>query len=243
MDWLRYRILFTLDQLVSLPVNAVTSFLALFHPACLGFAAPFPTTNQEDNASQQNIVILGAGSQFGKLAIQFAKLAGIGTIIAVAAGSRATELKNIGATHVLDRHEPQAGLVTQVHDILGGRENVTRIFDCANWTYELALAMAAPEHPSKLRILHPMKADDEANNKENRPNLDAAFIVGNTEALEPFSKDFWKFLPEWVAEGHLKISPYRVVEGLDAEQVNAALDGYQDGSSVLQVVVHPSGGK
>ena len=234
---------FTIDQLVSLPVNAVTSFLALFHPTGLGFPAPFPTANQENDASQQNIFIIGAGSQVGKLAIQFAKLAGIGTIIAVAAGSRTTELKNIGATHVLDRHEPQADLVTQVHDIVGGKENVTRIFDCANWTYGLAAAMAAPKQSSKLRVLHPIDPDDEVNNRESGPNLDAAFIVGATEALEPLSQDFWRFLPEWVTEGRLKISPFRVIEGLDAEQVNAALDGYQDGKSVLQVIVHPSGGK
>ena len=233
---------FTIDQLVSLPVNAVTSFLALFHPTGLGFAAPFPTTIQEHDASQKNVVIIGAGSQVGKMAIQFAKLAGIGTIIAVAAGSRTTELKNLGATHVLDRHEQQADLVTKVHDIVGGKENVTRIFDGANWTYGLAAAMAAPKQPSKLRILHPLTADDEVSIKDSRPNLDAAFVVGATEALEPMSKDFWTFLPEWVTQGHLKIPPFRVVEGLDAEQVNAALDGYQDGKSVLQVVVHPPGG-
>ncbi|KAL8790497.1 MAG: hypothetical protein Q9195_006328 [Heterodermia aff. obscurata] len=236
---------FTVDELVSLPVNAVTSFLALFHPTGLGFAAPFPTTtttDQEHDASRQNIVIIGAGSQVGKLAIQFAKLAGIGTIIAVAAGSRTTELRNIGATHVLDRHTPVADLVAQVHDVVGGEENVTRIFDCANWTHELATALAAPKGASKLRTLHPVDTDGGVNNKELRPSLDAAYVVGTTEALEPLSKDFWRFLPEWVTEGHLTIPPFRVIEGLDAEKVNAALDGYQSGKSVLQVVIHPSGG-
>ena len=45
-----------------------------------------------------------------------------------------TELKNIRATHVLDRHEAQADLATQVRDIVGGKEKVTRIYDGANWT-------------------------------------------------------------------------------------------------------------
>ena len=123
---------FTVDQLVSLPVNAAMSFLALSHPTSLESAAPFPTSAQRLDASQQNVVIFGAGSQVGRLAIQVAKLAGIGTIIAVAAGSRTTELKNVGATHVLDRHEEQADLVKQVHHIVGGKENVTHILDYAN---------------------------------------------------------------------------------------------------------------
>ena len=109
-----------------------------------------------------------------------------------------TELQNIGATHVLDRYDPQVDLVTQVHGIVGGKENITRIFDCANWTYGMAAAMAAPKQPSKLRILHPIDANDEVKNKDNRPNLDAAFIVGATEALEPLSKDFWTLMPECV---------------------------------------------
>ena len=133
---------FTVDQLVSLPVNAPTSFLALSHHTSLDFATPFPTTAWRLDASQQNVVIFGAGSQVGKLPTQFAKLTGIGTIIAVTAGSRTTEFKNIGATHVLDWKDPQIDLVTQGHGIVGGMENVTRIFDCANWTYGLAAAMA-----------------------------------------------------------------------------------------------------
>ena len=37
---------FTVDQLVSLPVNAATSFLSLSHHTGLEFAAPFPIKAQ-----------------------------------------------------------------------------------------------------------------------------------------------------------------------------------------------------
>ena len=90
--------------------------------------------------------------------------------------------------------------------------------------------MAGPNQPSKWRILYPMNADEEVDNQRNRPNLDAAFVVRTTEALESLSKDFWKSLPEWVTEGHIIIPTFRIVKGLDAEQVNAALDGYRDRS-------------
>ena len=53
---------FTIDQFVSLPVKAVTSFLALFHPTGLSFAAPLPTTDQGHDALRQNIFVIGAGS-------------------------------------------------------------------------------------------------------------------------------------------------------------------------------------
>ena len=236
----------TADQLVTLPVNAVSSFLALFHSSGLGFAAPFPSQSSESKvaaagASQQSIVIIGAGSNVGRLAIQFAKLAGVGIIVAVASGSRVAELKELGATHVLDRHEPQDVLVSQAHDIVGGSENITRVFDCANWTYELAVGMLATNRPSKLRTLHPIDFVPGTKSfiEQKRPNCDAAFIVGASEALEPLTKDFWKSLPDWVVKGHIALPPVRVIEGLDAEEVNAALDGYRDGKAVLQVVVHP----
>ena len=50
--------------------------------------------------------------------------------------------------------------------------------------------MTASNEPRKLRVLHSMDTDDEVNNKDHRPNLDAASVVGATEALEPLSKDY-----------------------------------------------------
>ncbi|RDW77883.1 GroES-like protein [Coleophoma crateriformis] len=62
---------FTVDQLVTLPINATTSFSALFHQNWFGFTPPFPSVeqNSRSNYAEETIVIIGAGSNVRKLAI------------------------------------------------------------------------------------------------------------------------------------------------------------------------------
>jgi NADPH2:quinone reductase len=84
-----------------------------------GFDWPFPETTDSKNFdyASQKVVIIGGGSNTGKLAIQFAKIAGIGTIIATASLTGAEELKSYGATHVIARQAPD--MEDQVRQIVG----------------------------------------------------------------------------------------------------------------------------
>jgi NADPH2:quinone reductase len=66
-------------------------------------------------------VIIDAGSNAGRLVVQFAKLAGIGTIISVTSISREEESKDMSATHVLDRHLGTNTLAAEVATICGGQ--------------------------------------------------------------------------------------------------------------------------
>ena len=100
----------------------------------------------------------------------------------------------MGATHALDRHEAQADLVTQVRDIVGGKENVTRIFDRANGTYGLAAAIAAPNQPSKLRILHPMDADEEVKKPEKSPESIGGFCCRDHGSVGAIVQGFLEIL-------------------------------------------------
>jgi NADPH2:quinone reductase len=72
------------DEAALYPINAVTSAMSLFSSA--GFGWPFPGTPEAASFdyTSQKVVIIGGGTNTGKLAIQFARLAGIGTIIAIA---------------------------------------------------------------------------------------------------------------------------------------------------------------
>lgn len=94
---------FTDDQVVTLPINAVTSFMAFFYTE-FGFNFPAPWTEEGStfDFSSESVVIIAAGSNVGKLGVQFAKLAGVGKIICVAGLSNTDELKNYGATHFID---------------------------------------------------------------------------------------------------------------------------------------------
>lgn len=99
------------------PINAVTAAMALFSTAGLGL--PFPGTPESDSFdyASQKLVIIGGGTSTGKLAIQFARLAGIGTIIITASPSSAVLLKSFGATHVIARQDPD--IEEQVRRIVG----------------------------------------------------------------------------------------------------------------------------
>ncbi|KAL5319054.1 hypothetical protein ACEPPN_014124 [Leptodophora sp. 'Broadleaf-Isolate-01'] len=90
------------------PVNVVTSAAALFLPIGLGFAAPFPdgelgkTLDLSFNANRATVII-GGGSNVGKIAIQFARMAKVGKVITVASTKKRAHLLKLGATHVIDR--------------------------------------------------------------------------------------------------------------------------------------------
>ena len=88
---------FTDDDVVTLPVNAVTAFAALFHPAGLNLPPPFATAQKTFDYKAQTVVIVGGGSNVGKVATQLAALAGIGKIVVVASASHEKQLLGLGA--------------------------------------------------------------------------------------------------------------------------------------------------
>jgi len=232
---------FTDDQLVTLPANATASFAALFHQDWFGFIPPFSSveTQEKPNYDQQAIVIIGAGSNSGKLAIQFARIRGIGTIIAVASISGAPELKELGATHVVDRHSTT--IVEEVQAIAGGPDSVTHVYDCVNWTHELAAALVSSTRPSFIAMLHRSPNVSDELTRLEKGNCVAKTVTGskNNFAGNPIGDLFWENLGPWVQQGKVKIQKYRTIEGLDERRINDALDSYRDGKPVLQAIVHP----
>jgi NADPH2:quinone reductase len=121
----------TPDDMVTFPVNATTSFAALFDVKGFGFPAPppFPSSKEEFDAKETAVFVIGSGSAVGKLAIQYAKLAGIGTVITIASVGRTEELKALGATNIIDRHAMPEDIRAEVKNITG-QEGVEYIYDC-----------------------------------------------------------------------------------------------------------------
>ncbi len=231
---------FTDDQMSTLPINAGTSFSALFHQSWLNFPSPFSIEAKSFDYSRQKLVILGAGTQCGRLAIQFAKIAGIGTIIAVASISGETELKDLGATHVIDRYS--SNIAPEVKAAAGGDEEVTHVYDCANWTFELAADIVAAGVSSRITVLHHSDTVLELLEKKGKNLAKFALVNGSRWNFKgEVNKNYWENLGKWVQEGKIRIPKYRVIEGLDEKRVNEALDSYRDGKPVVQVVVHPNG--
>ncbi|KAK5720469.1 hypothetical protein LTR17_014945 [Elasticomyces elasticus] len=233
---------FTDDEVATLPVNAVTSFIALFTGFGFDFPAPWTTKGRALGLGSESIVILAAGSNAGKLAVQFAKMAGIGLIICVAGLNNTAELESFGATHVIDRHLSQEEIVSRIHGITG-KDNATRVYDCYSFEYDLALDILPSTIPSTLVTLHTIRGAEADKVKIRRPLVEAGIVPCSNKNLAPYVEDFWKHLVVGLQKGTLRPTAFQVIEGLDVDQINTALDLYASAKPQKQVVVHPSNGK
>ncbi|KAE8452260.1 hypothetical protein EG329_000960 [Mollisiaceae sp. DMI_Dod_QoI] len=228
---------FSFDQIVTFPVNATTSYAALFSEK--GFGFPTPSDSPQKSLSTEAILVIGGGSSVGKLAIQLAKMAGVGQILAVASSSGAEELLSIGATHIIDRHLSPSEITSQINKILG-EDNLTKIYDCVSWDYTFPLSLLSHTNPSVLLTLHPADDAEKLVKEQGRQNIRVQFILGTSDFLQPLTEGFWKQLPGWVESGKLRVGGFRVIEGLEkTDEIENALDAYRDGSKVTPVVVHP----
>lgn len=228
------------DQAVALPVNIVTSWLALFGPTGLGFTSPLDTPSESVSSNaDKTLIILGAGASVGKFAVQLASLAGIRKIIVVAGAGSKDTLLAMGATHFVDRNAGPSEIVKQVHGLTGGGQGVTHVYHSHGFDYALDIALLPADTPSSLQSVHPI--DDEEGQKltSARPQCKAVMLEVANEALAPRVREFWEMVPKWLVEGKVKAGSLRVVEGLEkVEDINGALDGYREGTGV-QVIVHP----
>jgi NADPH2:quinone reductase len=131
------------------PINAMTSALAMFSSA--GFNLPFPETVEAKSFDygSRKLVIIGGGTNTGKLAIQFAKLAGFGTTIAIASLSSGKLLKSFGATHVIARQD--ADIADQVRRIVG--DELLYVYDTFSFgDHTLGISLLSDSKKVVLRI-------------------------------------------------------------------------------------------
>jgi NADPH2:quinone reductase len=226
---------FSDDQVCTLPTNAVTAFTALFNKA--NFAFPYPFQQEFDYAAQ-TLVIIGAGSNVGRLTVQMAKLVGLGKIIAVASLSGEKELRAMGATHVVDRYSDD--IARDVYAITGGQDSVINVMDCVNWTFEFAAQLVSGTRPGKIVTLHQPPTALAELERLGKKDVKAGIALGLREYFTELAEVFWGNIGEWVVQGKVLPGKFRVIEGLDEQKINEALDSYQDGKPVLQAVVHPN---
>ena len=98
------------DEANMLPINLVASYIAFFAQSGLGLPLPGTDASRTFDYTSQSILIIGGGSNCGKFGVQLAKWAGFGTIVVVAGSKNEAQLKQLRATHIIDR---------QSSDVLG----------------------------------------------------------------------------------------------------------------------------
>lgn len=233
---------FSDEQVVSLPINLVTSAAVLFTGT--GFDIPPPYVPQKDfDYAGTSVVIIGGGTNVGQFAVQLARIAGIGKVIVIAGAANNDRLKSMGATHVIDRHGSPADIAQQIQAITGS-DSATQVYYCAQLQVDLAVGAVSASKPSRLRLLLPLEGGQADQLKSQRPLCDASFVDDLTnESLAPNASQFWAKVPQWLRDGKILPTEYRVINGLEkVKEINEALDAYRDFTRVgAQTVVKIEG--
>lgn len=231
------------DEAVTYPINAETSFITFFDPS--GFDLKLPSSQNPRDYSKDSVLIIGGGSNCGKFGLQFARLAGFGTIVTTAGTRKQGQeeyLRSLGATHVINRNAPD--VAEQIQSIVG--DDLLYVYDTVNGgeeeevSFQLGLKVLSTSRKGTLATLLRGKVDPVIA-EEKKAGFDRKRIFGSSHVHEESGIKFWKEIGRWIEEG--KIQPtldFQRIHGLDAEKVNKALDGYRDGIPTLRVHVYPN---
>lgn len=191
---------------------------------------------ESTDLSGETIVVLAAGSNTGKFAVQCARIGRIGNIIAVASQSNEDALLNIGATHFFDRNMARDDLVAAIHQVTG-RNGVRRIFDCYNTSFELAFQLLSTTHHSKFVTTQPIDQAQAEIFKHRFDLCEPKSIKGANQSLQPYTSKFWDSVTTWVQEGRILPTKVRIIDGLRIDEINGVLDRYRDKKPGSQAVV------
>jgi NADPH:quinone reductase len=222
----------------TLPVNTIAAFACLFHEKGLNIPAPFSGFDSAKSTSfpysSTTVLIIGAGSAAGKLGVRFASMAHIGQIIAVASSKNEAELRELGATHVVDRNSTD--LVQEIRKLVA--DDLIYVVDNVNGGdggLDLAVQILSNTKKGHVVSLLP-SSPSEAVAAAKPAGYEAGFMLAASRMLGDLAVKFWNLVPEWLANGDIKTFPFQVIEGLDVEKINGVLDRYRDGKGVAPKV-------
>jgi len=105
------------DEASTVPLCLATALVGLYNPMGQNGIdlTPFWTPEGKDKYKNQSIVIFGGSSSVGQFVIQAAKLSGFNPIVTTSSIKHEKFLKELGATHVIDRSSPDvAGSIKSV---------------------------------------------------------------------------------------------------------------------------------
>lgn len=223
------------DEAATLPTNIVAPLVGLF--VTLGIPAPWDAAAaREFDYAAAAVLIVGGGSNCGKFGVQLAKLAGIGTIVVV--GGDEAALRQMGATHVVDRHGGHEAVLGRIRDIVG--DDLVYAFDAVSPPDGQILAIDALSNTKRgaLARLVPSGKVDESKVKGKTAGFDVRDVFGLSQLHPAVAAPFWELVPEYLETGKIRPLEYKVVKGLEAAAVNAVLDGYKSGEKVVKTHVH-----
>lgn len=221
-------------DVATLPVNLSASAIGLFEESSgLGIPAPWSAEAASFDYAHTTLLIIGGGSNCGRFAVQLAKLAGIGNIVVL--GGKEEELKEWGATHVLDRHGGDEAVQSRIKSAVG--DDLIYVFDAVNTAETLYVGINALSSTRKGRVarLIPLTPPETVKVTKKDDEYEVKDIIGLPHQ-QPVGKELWERIGEYVAVGKIVPLKHEVADGvgLDAAKVNEVLDRYRDAKPVVQ---------
>ena len=230
------------DKAVTMPTNAVAAVWGFVDQT--GFNLPllsvFGSTAEERkkdgfDARKHDIVVIGGGAQVGKLVVQIARLMGWRKIVVVAdALKNEAELKEMGATDIVDRHGGNEEMIRKIRTIVG--DELRYCFNAVSQDKTVAVGVLSNTVEGHLNnVLYGEVKEKELVGRKGagyKETLSQGQSLPNIEA----AKRFWEKLPVWLKNGDLKVPMWRAIEGLDADKVMEVLTQYGDGKAVPEHV-------
>lgn len=223
-------------EAATLALNPVTAFWGLFREAGLGIPPPVPFLGHDTSFKygEKSIAVIGGGSAVGKYVVAWAKYVGFGTIITTASKAKSEkELKEWGATHVLDRHLSAKELQSQVQAIVG--DDLIYVYDAVNpgQAAEIGASFLSTSKPGKLVVITGGEFDA-SKVKGKKAGFERKMIFAAPWAEVELGKSYWQNIGKLISKGDLKPTAYEEIVGLDAGSVNKVLKEYIEGKAVVK---------
>lgn len=222
------------DEAATLPTNIIAPLVALFK--VLQIPAPWTAEAKGFDYAGTTLLVVGGGSNCGRFGVQLAKLAGIGRIVVV--GGNESELRGLGATHVLDRHGGHDAVLARIRGVVG--DDLVYAYDAVSPVEDQVLALNALSSTKKgaLARLLPLGPVDESKVVGKKAGFEVRDTYGSSQVNPEVAVGFWENLPGFLEAGKIKPTAYVVKKGLTAENVNEVLDAYRDGKPVTKTHIH-----
>lgn len=223
---------FSFDDAATIPLGLGTVFIGLYNPPDqngIGLT-PFWATDAKEKYKNEPIVIFGGSSSVGQFAIQAAKLSGFYPIIATSSLKHEKFLKELGATHVIDRSSPN--VVDSIKKFLpGGFTGVAYDSVASQETQKMAMELVKPD--GKVVLVGDKKEDLDFGDRS------VIRTFGSFHAHRKIGTEVFQILRKHLEDGSIK--PNRV------ELLKGGLGGIPDGLNKLfenkvsgvKLVAHP----
>ncbi|KAI0736270.1 chaperonin 10-like protein [Fomitopsis betulina] len=226
------------DQAATIPLGLATAAIGLFNEENKnGSAALYPPWKDGGlgKYSSEPIFILGGASSVGKFALQLARLSGFNAIITTASPHNEAALKELGATHVIDRSLPADTIIAEVKKITGGAP-VKTVYDAVSYadTQNLGHDVLAPGGTEVIDLLPEIKEEKKSADKK------VVVVYGNVNFPDSrkLGVSLYAKLSQWLADGTLRPNNVEVLpNGLTG--IISGLQRLEKGVSNVKLVVHP----